>query len=149
MHAYGHEWACQLVYNPRLIQGLGLSDGEGTERLWSRFIKLIGIQRASSVRQYNEIIMTVSHYFQRQRHIWLIDCHAGAVAKEMVADLGDWLRCWLKKGVEEQGSAAQEVLDQCELGAVELHKEWSDQHAAQLSIRARTSLLVYSSGFMN
>ena len=53
MHAYGHEWACQLVYNPQLIQGLGLSDGEGTERLWSRFIQLIGIQRASSVGQYN------------------------------------------------------------------------------------------------
>ena len=49
MHAYGHEWACQLVYNPRLASGLGLSDGEGTEWLWSRFIKLIGIERVSSV----------------------------------------------------------------------------------------------------
>ena len=46
MHAYGHEWACQLVYNLRLIEGLGLSDGEGTKRLWSRFIKLIGIERS-------------------------------------------------------------------------------------------------------
>ena len=44
MHAYGHEWAFQLMYNPRIIPGLGLSDGEGTERLWSRFIKLIGIE---------------------------------------------------------------------------------------------------------
>ena len=50
MHAYGHEWACQLVYNPRLAPGLGLSDGEGTERLWFRLIKLIGIERSSSVR---------------------------------------------------------------------------------------------------
>ena len=50
MHAYGHEWACQLVYNPWLNVGLGLSDGEGTERLWSRLIKLIGIERSSSVR---------------------------------------------------------------------------------------------------
>ncbi|KAI6108658.1 hypothetical protein EV401DRAFT_1871018, partial [Pisolithus croceorrhizus] len=49
MHAYGHEWACQLVYNPRIVKGLGLSDGEGTERLWSRFIRLIGIERSSSV----------------------------------------------------------------------------------------------------
>ena len=30
MHAYGHEWACQLVYNPQLSENLGLSDGEGT-----------------------------------------------------------------------------------------------------------------------
>ena len=35
MHTYGHEWACQLIYNLRLTPGLGLSDGEGTERLWS------------------------------------------------------------------------------------------------------------------
>ena len=84
--------------------------------------------------------MIVSHYyFQRQRRIWLIDRHAGAVAKEMVADLGDWLWRRLKKGIEEQGSAAREVLDQCELGAVELCKQWLDQRSAQLSIRTRTS----------
>ncbi|KIM55137.1 hypothetical protein SCLCIDRAFT_135230 [Scleroderma citrinum Foug A] len=51
MHAYGHEWACQLIYNPHLASGLGLSDGEGTERLWSRLIKLIGIKRSSLVMQ--------------------------------------------------------------------------------------------------
>ena len=51
MHAYGHEWACQLVFNPRMAVGLGLSDGEGTERLWSRLTKLITIERSSSVRQ--------------------------------------------------------------------------------------------------
>ena len=50
MHAYGHEWACQLVFNPWLTDGLGLSDGEGTERLWSCMIKLIGIEQSSSVR---------------------------------------------------------------------------------------------------
>ncbi|KAI6106806.1 hypothetical protein EV401DRAFT_1872454, partial [Pisolithus croceorrhizus] len=49
MHAYGHEWACQLIYNPQLISGLGLSDGKGTEWLWLHFIKLIGIEQSSSV----------------------------------------------------------------------------------------------------
>ena len=100
MHAYGHEWACQLIYNPRLIEGLGLSDGEGTERLWSHFIKLIGIQN------------------------------------DMVTDLGDWLRHRLKKGIHDQSSVAREVLDQCELNVSELRKQWSNQHSAQLSIRA-------------
>ncbi|KAI6021174.1 hypothetical protein EDC04DRAFT_2869850 [Pisolithus marmoratus] len=76
MHAYGHEWACQLVYNPCIIQGLGLSDGKGMERLWSRFIRLIGIKHSSS----------------HQHCIWLIHRHATSVAKEMVNDLGDWLR---------------------------------------------------------
>lgn len=48
MHAYGHRWACQIVYNPRIRVGLGLTDGEGVERLWSRLRKLIGITRSSS-----------------------------------------------------------------------------------------------------
>lgn len=56
MHAYGHEWACQLVYNPRMCVGLGLSDGEGTERLWSHFVHLIGIERTSSVCPISFII---------------------------------------------------------------------------------------------
>lgn len=49
MHAYGHQWACQLVYNPRLCEGLGLTDGEGVERLWSRLRRLIGIERSQWV----------------------------------------------------------------------------------------------------
>lgn len=49
MHAYGHQWVCQLVYNPRLTEGMGLTDGEGVERLWSRLRKLIGITRTSAV----------------------------------------------------------------------------------------------------
>ena len=49
MHTYGHKWACQLVYNLCIIEGLGLTDGEGTERLWSCFIKLISIEQSSSI----------------------------------------------------------------------------------------------------
>ena len=49
MHAYGHQWACQLIYNPRLQPGLGLTDGEGTERFWSRMRRLIGVERTSTV----------------------------------------------------------------------------------------------------
>lgn len=49
MHAYVHQWACQLIYNPRIRTGLGLTDGEGVERLWSRLRKLIGITRTSAV----------------------------------------------------------------------------------------------------
>ncbi|KAF9465525.1 hypothetical protein BDZ94DRAFT_322334 [Collybia nuda] len=31
MHVYAHQWACQLVYNPQIQVGLGLTDGEGIE----------------------------------------------------------------------------------------------------------------------
>jgi Kyakuja-Dileera-Zisupton transposase len=49
MHAYGHQWSCQLVYNPRLQKGLGLTDGEGVERTWSRLRKSICITRSCGV----------------------------------------------------------------------------------------------------
>ncbi|KIM62208.1 hypothetical protein SCLCIDRAFT_25141 [Scleroderma citrinum Foug A] len=119
MHAYGHEWACQLVYNPRITSGLGLSDGEGTERLWSRFIKLIGIEWVSSC----------------QRRIWLLDHHAATIGYEMWRELGDWLRRCLQKGVGEQGSVAHEVLDNCGVSIMELWEQWANQRATQLSIR--------------
>ena len=53
MHAYAHHWACQLVYNPRMIKGLALFDGEGQERLWPKMTGLIGITRVSAVRSYH------------------------------------------------------------------------------------------------
>ncbi|KAI6006266.1 hypothetical protein F5J12DRAFT_905739 [Pisolithus orientalis] len=28
-HAFGHQWACQLIYHPQKCEGFGLSDGEG------------------------------------------------------------------------------------------------------------------------
>ena len=52
MHSYGHQWVCQLIYNPRIRKGLGLTDGEGVERIWSRFHRLIGLERRSGVRCY-------------------------------------------------------------------------------------------------
>jgi Kyakuja-Dileera-Zisupton transposase len=48
-HAYGHQWACQLVYHPRKCVGFGLSDGEGCERFWSSMRRLIPSLRVSGV----------------------------------------------------------------------------------------------------
>ncbi|KAF8425356.1 hypothetical protein L210DRAFT_3653217 [Boletus edulis BED1] len=120
MHAYGHQWACQLVYNPRLVTGLGLSDGEGTERLWSRLIKLISVERSSS----------------RQRRIWLIDRQAAAVGHEMRADLGDWIKRRLKRGVQEQGQAAREQVKESGHPIADLKQQLALQKDSQLSIRA-------------
>ncbi|KAJ7585970.1 hypothetical protein C8J56DRAFT_891833 [Mycena floridula] len=57
MHAYAHQWSCQLVFNPWLRLGLGLTDGEGVEQIWSAIRALIGIARHSSC----------------SRQIWLLD----------------------------------------------------------------------------
>ncbi|KAG0148932.1 hypothetical protein CROQUDRAFT_372481 [Cronartium quercuum f. sp. fusiforme G11] len=33
-HAYVHEWACQIKYNPQYNKDWGLSDGEELKQLW-------------------------------------------------------------------------------------------------------------------
>lgn len=44
-HAYAHIWPCQIRYNPRMMEGFGLTDGEGAERLWSFMVPLIRLNR--------------------------------------------------------------------------------------------------------
>ncbi|XP_014669631.1 PREDICTED: uncharacterized protein LOC106810710 [Priapulus caudatus] len=34
-HMYGHKVGCQVKYSPRRLSNIGLTDGEGMERLWS------------------------------------------------------------------------------------------------------------------
>ena len=34
-HSYGHGMKCQLQYSPRNLLGVGLTDGESCERIWS------------------------------------------------------------------------------------------------------------------
>ncbi|KAI9066824.1 hypothetical protein FKP32DRAFT_1621557, partial [Trametes sanguinea] len=117
MHAYGHQWSCQIVYNPRLREGLGLTEGEGTERVWSKFRKLIGVTRTSG----------------RSRRIWLLDRHAKFVNEASRADLGFWIRNKLKHGVNAREAAAKTQLEQCGITVQELRHQWDLQQADQLS----------------
>lgn len=142
MHAYGHQWACQLVYNPRLREGLGLSDGEGTERVWSKFRKLIGITRSSAVRSPIFSLRSLltpwpTTSYQRSRRIWILDRHADAVNRTTREDLGIWIRNRLKNGVEARTLTAQRELAKINISKDELRKQWEAQKAAQLSVRKR------------
>jgi hypothetical protein len=48
-HAFGHCWACQLIYHPRKAEGFGFSDGEGCERFWHSISRLIPYLRVCGV----------------------------------------------------------------------------------------------------
>ncbi|KIL60922.1 hypothetical protein M378DRAFT_1061934 [Amanita muscaria Koide BX008] len=120
MHAYGHQWSCQLIYNPRLQEGMGLTDGEGTEWLWSRMRRLIGVERNSA----------------RSRRVWLIDRQAMSIADEHRDQLGDWIARRLHKGVEHHSRHTTDILRVCDVPIQELREEWIAQREAQLSIRA-------------
>lgn len=138
MHAYVHGWACQLIYNPRLQEGFGLTDGEGSERIWSRLRKLIGIGRSCAVCFPKAMSISTNPYpsFQRSKRIWLIDRLAAFINTELRDDLGNWIRRRMKKGVSGQGKEAERVLVDCGISLDELREQWTLQKTAQLSLRA-------------
>ncbi|PPR04246.1 hypothetical protein CVT26_004191 [Gymnopilus dilepis] len=120
MHAYGHQWACQLAYNPRFICGMGLSDGEGVERLWAMIRKLISLVRTSLAA----------------RRLWMTDRQLTFIAVELRDGLGDWIKNRLHRGVKTQGGKARVVLANCGFSVTELQAQWELQKEAQLSVRA-------------
>ena len=40
-HAFAHTHECQIRYHPRQLNGIGLTDGESLERLWSYLGKFV------------------------------------------------------------------------------------------------------------
>ena len=136
MHAYGHQWACQLAYNPRLCHGLGLTD---VERTWLRLRKLVGVVRTSSVHSFPSFQMLEFHKLsnsQRARRIWLTDQQLSSITLDLRDDLGNWIRCRLKKGVQEQGQKARQLLNMVNVPDKELWWQWDLQKAAQMSVRS-------------
>ena len=62
-HAYAHNASCQHKFNPRNIEGFGLTDGENVERLWSylgRFSKMT--KEMSSGNRIDLLSDALSHY---------------------------------------------------------------------------------------
>ncbi|KAF6759812.1 hypothetical protein DFP72DRAFT_1166659 [Ephemerocybe angulata] len=120
MHAFAHEMACQIINNPRFREGLGLSDGEGTERLWSRLTGLIGILRM----------------VLRNKRIFLLDRHLKSLGFEMRANLGNLLTDKMQKNIPKHRLTAETMLERCAMSVPDLRREWEVQKQSQTSVRA-------------
>ncbi|RXW16674.1 hypothetical protein EST38_g9188 [Candolleomyces aberdarensis] len=114
MHSYVHQWSCQLHYNPRLKTGLGLTDGENVERLWSRIRGLIGANRRTL----------------------LLDRQLQMIAHELRGDLGTWSRRKMKNGVQSQRAEAKKALKDCGEEVPVLREQWENQKQSQMSVQA-------------
>ncbi|KAF7298675.1 hypothetical protein MIND_00814700 [Mycena indigotica] len=119
MHAYGHEWSCQLKYNPRMVVGMGLTDNECIERLWSRIRKLIPITRG----QWNS------------RRIWTIDQYVAFVNEDGFYNLGNWIVRQESKNYAGKFKTARANLIRAGVPISELQTEWEAQRASQTSLR--------------
>ncbi|KAH7084055.1 hypothetical protein BKA62DRAFT_628235, partial [Auriculariales sp. MPI-PUGE-AT-0066] len=132
MHAYVHQWSCQVGFNPRLQPGFALTDGEGVERLWSQLRDLISILRCVS----------------RFRRLVLLDQHIIWVAHEMRDNLGRWDTKRTKLIQRRRDDAMAELrlsgfsladVTAAPDGAIPLIRhQWQLQRAAQLSVRSMT-----------
>ena len=81
----------------------------------------------------------------------MIDRQASAINHEMRADLGEWIKHRLRRGVQEQGDTARRQIAESGYTTKDLQKQWALQRASQLSIRARMSksmLLTYTLIFL-
>ncbi|KAI9251945.1 hypothetical protein BDA99DRAFT_608054 [Phascolomyces articulosus] len=71
-HAFSHNIQCQIRYNPRYMEGLGLSDGEEMERLWSCLSKFVTQTRQMTAKNR---MLTLCHAIEHFKAIRIADLY--------------------------------------------------------------------------
>ncbi|KAJ7845029.1 hypothetical protein B0H14DRAFT_2358311, partial [Mycena olivaceomarginata] len=113
-HAFGHEWACQLLYHPRKRSGFGLADGEGCERFWHSISHLISHLR-------------ISGYHNR---LYTLDSQIDHADEVSLLRFGDWIKrrhLHTTRKLRE----AEKALEECEQSLEVLREQWLLQVQAQ------------------
>ncbi|EJD40664.1 hypothetical protein AURDEDRAFT_69821 [Auricularia subglabra TFB-10046 SS5] len=121
-HAYGHQWACQIVFHPRKRVGFGLTDGEGCERFWSAIRHLIPGLR-------------VSGFYRR---LFILDRQMRALNDASLWKIGVWLRRKHGEAVRRLAEA-RIALASCGVDEQELRAQWAAQVKAQVQKPPRAS----------
>ncbi|KAK6974115.1 hypothetical protein R3P38DRAFT_3335893 [Favolaschia claudopus] len=125
LHAFGHNWVCQLQYHPRRRRLFGLSDGEGCERFWHSISKLIAYLRVCGYH----------------RRLYVLDTQIRHLRQASVGRLGMWLgRRWVH--MKEKQREAKEEFEACghsrELLEVE-HRKQVEAQTKPLPKRSKTA----------
>ncbi|KAJ7194705.1 hypothetical protein GGX14DRAFT_678291 [Mycena pura] len=121
-HAFGHEWACQIVYHPRKRTGFGLSDGEGCERFWHSISHLIAALR-------------ISGYHNR---LYTLDTQIEHAHDASLLRLGEWVHRRHRHSKRKRAEAAR-VLQDCGQPVALLRAQWLQQVKAQTKPLPRQS----------
>ncbi|CAK5281201.1 unnamed protein product [Mycena citricolor] len=100
--------------------GMGITDAEGMERIWSRTRKLIPITRNMGA----------------SRRIWMIDQYVGFVNEDGLIELGAWQERQSTVNLFKKASAARAALVLGSISETDLRKHWEDQKNAQTSVRS-------------
>ncbi|KAJ7080149.1 hypothetical protein B0H15DRAFT_953635 [Mycena belliarum] len=113
-HAFGHEWACQLIYHPRKRGGFGFTNGEGCERFWHSISHLIANLR-------------ICGYHNR---IYTLDMQIEHADEASLKRLGEWIRRRHMHSAEKRRDA-EKILAECGKPIALLRAQWALQVEAQ------------------
>ncbi|KAH9806922.1 hypothetical protein DFH28DRAFT_1157713 [Melampsora americana] len=118
-HAYAHDWGCQLDYNPRLNIGWGLSDGEGSERIWCQLSPLVDVNCHAT----NE---------HRQTNISLRGIHHNSILKNVAVSSMTTKRVEVRRRLQEAENSLQRLqLIQPQYTSQYFQDQWERQRALQ------------------
>jgi hypothetical protein len=130
-HAFGHQWACQLIYHPRKCKGFGLSDGEGCERLWSALRKMIPSLRSTGVCLLPCSVTHLIHILQYWQRLFALDSHLIWFEQNNLLELGRWAQRKRARSIAHKHDATIS-LQESGVPLEELEREWKEQVHAQL-----------------
>ncbi|KAJ7679817.1 hypothetical protein B0H17DRAFT_1206333 [Mycena rosella] len=121
-HAFGHEWACQLLYHPRKFKEFGVTNGEGCERFWHSISHLIANLR-------------ISGYHNR---LYTLDLQIEHADEASLANLGEWIRRCRLHSIKKRAEATQALQD-CGKPLSLLRRQWALQVKTQTQPLPRRS----------
>ncbi|KZS89187.1 hypothetical protein SISNIDRAFT_395865, partial [Sistotremastrum niveocremeum HHB9708] len=113
-HAYGHQWACQVLYHPRKCEHFGRTDGEGCERFWSVIKHLIPGLRVSG----------------HHRRLYVLDTQVVHIRRKAFDNLAHWLARKYHLCLKAQ-KEADEIIANCGHDVETLRRQWEKQVAHQ------------------
>ncbi|VDI77370.1 Hypothetical predicted protein, partial [Mytilus galloprovincialis] len=64
---FGHKFSCQVIFNPRKTLGIGLTDGEGMERLWSYLGKFSSITKEMTPENRIDLLTDALIYYGQKK----------------------------------------------------------------------------------
>jgi hypothetical protein len=67
-HVYAHQYSCQVLFSPRNLVGVGLTDGESCKRFWAAIRHIIASLRYSSQYSRRQILTSLGHAVGALRH---------------------------------------------------------------------------------
>ncbi|KAJ6587393.1 hypothetical protein B0H10DRAFT_2233998 [Mycena sp. CBHHK59/15] len=113
-HAFGHEWACQLLYHLQKHLGFGFTDGKGCERFWHSISHLIAH-------------LQICGYHDR---LYTLDTQIDHMDKASLLRLDKWI--WRHHvHSAKKHREAKKALAECGKLVALLHEQWAMQVKAK------------------